>query len=186
MVSLLWMMVLYWGTWKLESLVGKIFLLGAMKKASSKVFNITHRWIGLRLLEDWGRLSRGELPVWGQGLAELHLHREEWIFWKVGICRHKELQMSVIDSNPSPILSISSQWHCAVAVWPACAGCHWLFCGSSAMPCTDIHIVQKLKLLVSHAELLNHWKPCRVQMKGFYVGISHRLRSVPLELEWEP
>lgn len=136
---------------------------------------------------DWGGLSTGEIPIGGQGLAKFHLHREEWIFWKSRIGRHR-LQTSVINSNPPPILSISSQWHCAVAVWPACATCHWLFLES--VPChvlTFIHIVQKLELLgFPHRAAKPHWKPCRVQMKGFYVGMSHSLRSVPFQLEWEP
>lgn len=55
MVSLLWVMVLSWGTWKLESLVWKLFLSGAPKKASSKVFNTTHKWVGLWLPKGLGR-----------------------------------------------------------------------------------------------------------------------------------
>lgn len=179
-------MVLCWGTWKLESLVWKRFFLQVLwRKPLVKCLRQLTRELVFGCLRDSGGFSRGELPIWGQELSKLHLHRDEWIFWKPRTGRHKDLQMSIIDSNPTPILSISSQWHCAIAVWPACARCHCLFFGSSAMPCIDI--VQKLKLLgFPRRAAKPHCKPCRVQMKGFYVRMRHRLRSVPLELEWEP
>lgn len=120
------------------------------------------------------------------GPAKLHLYGKDWVFWKPRTGR----QTSIIDLNPAPILILSSQWCCSVALWPARARCHCLFLGSNGTPCVDIYTVQNPELGgFPCRDLKPPWKSCSVQMLllfCFHVEVSYKLRSVPLKLESEP